>query len=564
MEVAEEVGEYENVLQKIMDALLKGGYFRARISSLSPFDKLTGGLAWCIIASNADIHIPYDLLFYSDEATLGEKIIVGESIEAALKNMECPYPLQAHQIQGLDYQAVYPVVQWLVKRVLAMREALGDELHRFSHLQFEKHYQLPTETAFKQALEERLKGLSSIKILQQPKRLYRRSRTATIEQDPADSVHGTLLEYGIDISKSVCPAVQEDTVISHDSTSLGIHNSPKEEKSAGRPGSYFLNTIISDLVFSEVDDGFMSKSKVRQLFDLCGEEIQSASANYTLSHDNHVTWKQKAAALLKKIEKQEITIEKCEGELNMAKSSLETLDRSIMEQDLKFGQVKIELNHLNEKVEMGGAASIVETLLSLLQKLKSLEREESDFNNQTSEQMEVEIIKLTSQTLKPEKNVEYEELKSILNSDISKLEALKTELAKKHRAVALLQRRLDDIPTQTELVQFEHRFVEIYEHIQARLRETRRYYGTYNALAEANELTLKEISLLNSINSQKLGKMQATFQAEQSKCNALKAKYGVLLAEQRHYSALVKSFQDECARNEKLRMDLNGLNAPLP
>lgn len=76
MEVAEEVGEYENVLQKIMDALLKGGYFRARISSLSPFDKLTGGLAWCIIASNADIHIPYDLLFYSDEATLGEKMYV--------------------------------------------------------------------------------------------------------------------------------------------------------------------------------------------------------------------------------------------------------------------------------------------------------------------------------------------------------------------------------------------------------------------------------------------------------------------------------------------------------
>lgn len=41
-----------------------------------------------------------------------------------------------------------------------------------------------------------------------------------------------------------------------------------------------------------------------------------------------------------------------------------------MIQDHKFEQVKNELNRLNEKVEMGGATSIVETLVSLLHKLK--------------------------------------------------------------------------------------------------------------------------------------------------------------------------------------------------
>ena len=64
--------------------------------------------------------------------------MVGEAIEAALMNMACPYPLQAHQIQGLDYQAVYPVIQWLVKRVLEMREELGEEvrvlLYQFVYL----------------------------------------------------------------------------------------------------------------------------------------------------------------------------------------------------------------------------------------------------------------------------------------------------------------------------------------------------------------------------------------------------------------------------------------------
>lgn len=49
---------------------------------------------------------------------------------------------------------------------------------------------------------------------------------------------------------------------------------------------------------------------------------------------------------------------------------------------------------------------------------------------------------------------------------------------------------------------YERCFVELYMHIQAKLQETRKYFATYNALAEANELTLKEISLLNSINVQ--------------------------------------------------------------
>lgn len=53
---------------------------------------------------------------------------VGEAIEEALQRMGCPYPLQAHQIQGLDYPAVLLVVQWLVKRVLQNREESGDQV----------------------------------------------------------------------------------------------------------------------------------------------------------------------------------------------------------------------------------------------------------------------------------------------------------------------------------------------------------------------------------------------------------------------------------------------------
>lgn len=66
-----EDGDAAEVLQRIQEALVAGGYYRAGISSLSPFDKLTGGLAWCITASNADVDFD---VFFDDDATLGEKM----------------------------------------------------------------------------------------------------------------------------------------------------------------------------------------------------------------------------------------------------------------------------------------------------------------------------------------------------------------------------------------------------------------------------------------------------------------------------------------------------------
>ncbi len=67
----EDDSERSMLLEKISDLLLSGGYFRAQISNLSPFDKLTGGLAWSITASNVDVD--FDVL-YDDDATLGYKM----------------------------------------------------------------------------------------------------------------------------------------------------------------------------------------------------------------------------------------------------------------------------------------------------------------------------------------------------------------------------------------------------------------------------------------------------------------------------------------------------------
>lgn len=59
-----------------------------------------------------------------------------------------------------------------------------------------------------------------------------------------------------------------------------------------------------------------------------------------------------------------------------------------------------------------------------------------------------------------------------------------------------------NVLAQPRLCRYDHRFSELNAQIQGKLRQTRKYYATYNALLEIKEVMLKEASLLNSISSQ--------------------------------------------------------------
>lgn len=58
--------------EAIVELLLAAGYFRARISGLSHFDKVIGGLTWCISSSQVDVDID---LFFQEGATTGVKML---------------------------------------------------------------------------------------------------------------------------------------------------------------------------------------------------------------------------------------------------------------------------------------------------------------------------------------------------------------------------------------------------------------------------------------------------------------------------------------------------------
>lgn len=111
-----------------------------------------------------------------------------------LPAMKCPYRIEPHQIQGLDFINVFPVVQWLVKRSVENRAAKASRLSAFAVSQFHNHFRLESERG---QPERHARALLAVRQVQQqygPRRQYKRRDAGP--DDERTRVRITLLEYG--------------------------------------------------------------------------------------------------------------------------------------------------------------------------------------------------------------------------------------------------------------------------------------------------------------------------------------------------------------------------------
>ena len=59
--------------------------------------------------------------------------------------MKCPHAIEPHQIQGGDFIHMFPVVQWLVKRVFERRADTGDSNRAYTLNQYDKLFSRATD-----------------------------------------------------------------------------------------------------------------------------------------------------------------------------------------------------------------------------------------------------------------------------------------------------------------------------------------------------------------------------------------------------------------------------------
>lgn len=139
--------------------------------------------------------------------------------------MKCPFALEPHQIQGLDFIGIYPVIQFLVKQSVYLRNEKAERLKmviitviiiimavindtyklllQFAIGQFHNHFYLSSSEKARIKRTEVLKAVKRIEDLYAAKRQFKRKQNAEPEDDRS-RVRLTLLEYGIkNIPRSV-------------------------------------------------------------------------------------------------------------------------------------------------------------------------------------------------------------------------------------------------------------------------------------------------------------------------------------------------------------------------
>uniref|UniRef100_A0AAX7TFG0 Coiled-coil domain-containing protein 93 n=1 Tax=Astatotilapia calliptera TaxID=8154 RepID=A0AAX7TFG0_ASTCA len=399
-------------LTEILELLLAAGYFRARIKGLSPFDKVVGGMTWCITTCNFDIDV--DLLF-QENSTIGQKISLTEKIVSVLPKMKCPHRLEPHQIQGLDFIHIFPVIQWLVKRAIETREEMGDYVRAYSISQFQKSHSLPEDKEFVQRKDKAVRAVLDVLEVYKPQRKYRRHRNAEELLDEesrhcfADCcvllVSLQQLELSSEEHEHYGPLQQHHRVVA--SLNKQIQQKTKE-----------LGEVCRSLWFNECAVLNCVSVTVKQTFDP-----------------------------------------------NLR--ALVTMNENLKQQEQEFR------THCREEMAR---------LQRNIQELKSA-------SGQDTEEEKVHIIRWLSDQL----------IDKQYNTGREKLQKIRLLMARRNREIAILQRKIDEVPSRAELTQYQKRFIELYSQVSATHKETKQFFTLYNTLDDKKVYLEKEVNLLNSI-----------------------------------------------------------------
>ncbi|PRD29199.1 UNVERIFIED_CONTAM: Coiled-coil domain-containing protein 93 [Trichonephila clavipes] len=494
--------EQERKFQEIIELLLAAGYFRARIKGLSPFDKVVGGMTWCIEVCNVDIDV--DLLF-QENLTIGQKISLTEKIVAVLPKMKCPHRIEPHQIQGLDFIHIFPVIQWLVKRAIETREETGDYIRAFSISQFHKSYETPEDIAAKILKEKMAVSYGEIKEVYRPQRLFRYHAPQKLKEEEV-RVQTTLLEYGkklgsariteskegetsSDTEKSVQKASEEESRIQNLMKSMSVTNEHESKLTASQVGS------IVGLQSGEIQQ--VASEFAEKQAELASEEMGERGLSGIQYH------KRTVASLTKQIKEKETKLEEVENINSNLKTAYQDSQSRLNNLQNTYKDIMKEMEVL-EEAENDDNKSLLETLRSLVATNETLKKQEQEFRNHCKEELarlkaQIEEVKASTDESSSEDQEYRETVEKQYNADKEKLQKIRMLLARKNREIATLQRKFDEVPSRAELSQYQKRFVELYNQVAAKHKETKQFYTLYNTLEDSRMYIMKEVDLLNSI-----------------------------------------------------------------
>ncbi|OZC11979.1 hypothetical protein X798_01160 [Onchocerca flexuosa] len=516
-------------LQDIIDLLVAAGYFRALIKSIPHFDRIVGGIVWCITLCNHTIDVD---LFYSENATIGQKIALTEKVVEILPQLKCPYTIEPYQIQGLDSIHIFPLVQWLVREAVHVKEQYGDSIRNHAVYQFAQRFCFSKDKCTEKQRNNFSNNYLSVKTKCLPQRIYKQKGDVKLP-DLLTDVRCTLLEYSWKDVSNV--AVQEKSEC--------FGNDEIDE-----------NTKVDELLI-QLSEAEIQATKQR---------LSSKTLAQIIDISEFVT-----DGLKKELKEEEKLLDESLRNLQQRK---EVQLREMDEIDSRIAEF--------EQLVGSNSTETVERLKHLLVEHDEIYKREMDFKANCRNELRQldEILEQLKDNGESVRNLSLEEKQHLANSRL--------ELADLNRQIAVQQRMLDNVPAQTEITQYQRRIIELYNQMASKHRETKQFYILHNTLVDIKMFMKKEVDMLNNIddiqdltskqnykdsfvdNLQKilkgvdasLDKVSTKQKELQERRDKLYGEYQYLLEKERLYYKRVDDFKNACQENEELKRKVEGEN----
>lgn len=248
----------------------------------------------------------------------------------------------------------------------------------------------------------------------------------------------------------------------------------------------------SSLPFQEIDKLDLNepeRDRLKKHFALIRSELEVDSDELRLRNQ--------LSSLEEEAKAYETKLTETEAENESLLTQLEQICRELEGQQEEEKILTEEIEAMVER-ERHTDTSVLDTVQSLIQRNERMKQEEQEFKESCrSELADLERTIEESERHSPHGNVD--ELQRELQQELETLQSLRIQAAKQNRQLTSVQRQLDNIPDRTELAQYQKRFLELYNQVSAKHRETKQFFSLYNTLSQTKTCLDKELSLLNSI-----------------------------------------------------------------
>ena len=482
---------------KIVESLITAGYFRARINSLEPFDKILGGMAWILTGCFYDIDIEF-----KDEMNLTEKIRVSEKVVAGLKAINCPMTLNPVQIQGLDLKPLYQTLQWLQKRLLETRDERNALNKKISVNFYNKEYINIDKNKLKLSndTDEMLK--TKYNILKENRKYKPKNKLTNLAPNYNDElrVFFSMIEFGV-----------KDIAFQRQFIELLKKRKIIEDKNKNNQSTTIGGGIGKMQTNNETQDK-LTKEEMKILNDVMNNNIEEISNQENKQKVNtsiiEAIFSENMAYITKEIE----NFDNIKGDENIDKIKLYAKEKERLEQNKnniisQINQYNTELDNCKEqekkeKEEINKLQEEIEKLRqtkaqnernkeTILQKIKEekISEEKLAFlseKNKRKEELKSNISKFKKECLAEKKIYDaqlenyqkkidklndseniavFNEIDVNYNAELQKNTEKKKDLFNQNKIINMLTRKIQLYPSKLEIIQYQKRFQELYDQI---------------------------------------------------------------------------------------------------